>query len=640
MRSLFSTLLQLFIAIVMLVLVGILLSRGNLHQIFGVPPTPQGERLYTDFTPADITKINLSTNGVTAKFSRASGVWMMTEPAQDRMDPRWAKTLIDFSLATRATDVIPNEKIDETQAGLKDGMVYVRLADDEGKARAKYVIGRRTAWITTDAETEELVPTVFLQPRDRSRKSHIYACTGDIRPIFKDGLRYFRDHQPFLFAPSQLQKIHIKSDSSEFMLETTALGQPWRITKPQKLSTETEAVKSLIEKGLFSLRALRVLDKEKVTLPSIEDDMFLRIAIQSFGQTEPVTLSVYPSADDKANTVYATVSDRPGTVFELPLRPYPDLVSLSELPLTNYNNLRAQNLTGFDHKKLQAITINTAKASPIQLSLPPRGSWRIQLDEATSATLNEVTHYKFIKTITETKVAGFLTDNAFLTDEAKDLETYGLKSPLVSIQFRFKDQSSILLRIGKTKDGVFTAHLNHPETLHTIVKLPDDFIARLPLRIKQWKDTRLLAIASIDFINLERNLINQPKLKLNFNYRDEAWESFLNDENTTGTLNIARANKLLETLGDLRVNSWLNSNDQDALNALATPALKLNILKHKLNEFGEHDGYQTHILEVTPVSTTGQSEFFYGRLSGEDDLFLLDRKTALLLALDLFKETL
>ena len=624
----------------MLVLVGILLSRGNLHQIFGVPPTPQGERLYTDFTPADITKINLSTNGVTAKFSRASGVWMMTEPAQDRMDPRWAKTLIDFSLATRATDVIPNEKIDETQAGLKDGMVYVRLADDEGKARAKYVIGRRTAWITTDAETEELVPTVFLQPRDRSRKSHIYACTGDIRPIFKDGLRYFRDHQPFLFAPSQLQKIHIKSDSSEFMLETTALGQPWRITKPQKLSTETEAVKSLIEKGLFSLRALRVLDKEKVTLPSIEDDMFLRIAIQSFGQTEPVTLSVYPSADDKANTVYATVSDRPGTVFELPLRPYPDLVSLSELPLTNYNNLRAQNLTGFDHKKLQAITINTAKASPIQLSLPPRGSWRIQLDEATSATLNEVTHYKFIKTITETKVAGFLTDNAFLTDEAKDLETYGLKSPLVSIQFRFKDQSSILLRIGKTKDGVFTAHLNHPETLHTIVKLPDDFIARLPLRIKQWKDTRLLAIASIDFINLERNLINQPKLKLNFNYRDEAWESFLNDENTTGTLNIARANKLLETLGDLRVNSWLNSDDQEALNALATPALKINILKHKLNEFGEHDGYQTHILEVTPVSTTGQSEFFYGRLSGEDDLFLLDRKTALLLALDLFKETL
>lgn len=624
----------------MLVLAGILLSRGNLHQIFGVPPTPQGERLYTDFTPSDITQISLNTNGVTARFSRASGVWMMTEPAKDRMDPRWAKTLIDFTLATRAADVIPNEKIDETQAGLKDGMVYVRLADKEGKARAKYVIGRRTAWFTTDAETEELVPTVFLQPRDRSRKSHIYACTGDIRPIFKEGLRYFRDHQPFLFAPSQLQKIHIKSASSEFMLETAAPGQAWRITKPQKLATETEAVKNLIEKGLFSLRALRVLDKEKVTLPSIEDDMFLRIAIQSFGQTEPVTLSVYPSADDKANTVYATVSDRPGTVFELPLRPYPDLVSLSELPLTNYNNLRAQNLTGFDHKKLQAITITPTKASPILLSLPPRGSWRIQLDEATSATLNEVTHYKFIKTITETKVAGFLTDNAFLTDEAKDLETYGLKSPLVSIQFRFKDQSNILLRIGKTNEGVFTAHLNHPETLHTIVKLPDDFIARLPLRIKQWKDTRLLAIASIDFINLERNLINQPKLKLNFNYRDEAWESFLNDENTTGKLNVARANKLLETLGDLRVNSWLNSDDQEALNALATPALKINILKHKLNEFGEHDGYQTHILEVTPVSTTGQSEFFYGRLSGEDDLFLLDRKTALLLALDLFKETL
>lgn len=624
----------------MLVLAGILLSRGNLHQIFGVPPTPQGERLYTDFTPADITQINLSTNGVTAKFSRASGVWMMTEPVKDRMDPRWAKTLIDFTLATRAADVIPNEKIDETQAGLKDGMVYVRLADKDGKARAKYVIGRRTAWFTTVPDAEEPVPTVFLQPRDRSRKSHIYACTGDIRPIFKDGLRYFRDHQPFLFAPSQLQKIHIKSASSEFMLETVAVGQPWRITKPQKLATETEAVKNLIEKGLFSLRALRVFDKEKVTLPSIEEDMFLRIAIQSFGQEEPVTLSVYPSTDDKANTVYATVSDRPGTVFELPLRPYPDLISLSELPLTNYNNLRAQNLTGFDHKKLQAITINPAKAPPIALTLPPRGAWRIQLNENTSAPLNEITHYKFIKTITETKVSGFLTDSAFLTDEAKDLETYGLKNPLVSILFRFKDQTNIVLRIGQTKEGVMTAHLNHPEMLHTIVKLPDDFLSLLPLRIKQWKDTRLLAIAPIDFINLERILIKQPKLKLNYNYRDEAWESFLNDENNTGALNVPRANKLLETLGDLRVNSWLSSDDQEAMDALAAPALKLNILKHKLNEFGEHDGYQTHILEITPVSTTGTSAFFYGRLSGEEDLFLLDRKTALLLALDLFKETL
>jgi hypothetical protein len=124
----------------MLVMAGILIARGNLHALFGVPPTPIGERLYTNFTANDITEISLSSNDGRATFSRASGVWMMTSPAQDRMDPRWAKVLIDFTLSTRAADVIPNEKIDTTQAGLTDGMINVRLGDKNGSARARYVI--------------------------------------------------------------------------------------------------------------------------------------------------------------------------------------------------------------------------------------------------------------------------------------------------------------------------------------------------------------------------------------------------------------------------------------------------------------------------------------------------------------------
>lgn len=623
----------------MLVMVGVLIVRGNLHSLFGVPPTPIGERLYTDFTANDITEIALSSNDAKASFSRASGVWMMTSPVQDRMDARWAKVLIDFTLTTRAADVIPNEKIDTTQAGLTDGMINVRLGDKDGVARARYVIGRRTAWMSTDPDNKEPVPTVFLQPRDRSRKSHIYACTGDIRAIFKDGFRYFRDHQPFLFAPSQLEKIHCKSATAEFVLEGQNGSKPWRITKPQKLATEASEVKKLIENGLFSLRALRVLDRNKVTLPVAADGTFMEISLLCNGQSEPTTLKVFPPVDDKATTVYATVSDRPDTVFELPLRPHPDLISLSELPLKNFNELRAQNLTNFDHRKLKAIHFTPATGPQILLSRPPRAEWQLHVDDQQTTSLNEVTLYQFLKTMTEAKVAGFLTDSAFLNDEVKDLESYGLKNPLLTLKFLLENDAVMTLKIGKTKEGSLTAHWNHPDTLHTIVRLPDDFLGKLPLRLRQWKDTRLLSIPSIDFVNLERSLQSQPVLKLNYNSRDDKWQATLSDNDATAKLNPARANKLLEILGDLRVNSWLNPDDTAALAALQQPSLQLRLVSRQLNEFGEQSGLAMQTLDITPVTKEGPSSFFYGRLTGENDLFLLDRATALMLAADLFAES-
>jgi hypothetical protein len=636
-KSVFTTILQITFAAILLFAAITLLVRGNLYHIFGVPPTPIGERLYTGFTAADITEISLSSNGAKATFSRASGTWMMTSPVVDRMDSRWAMTLIEFTLATRAADVIPNERISDTQAGLTDGMILVRLGDKDGRARAKFFIGRRTAWMSTDPETKEPVPTVFLQPRDKSRYSHIYACTGDIRPIFKDGFRYFRDHHPFFFAPTQLEKIHIKSAASEFVLEGLGDSKPWRITKPQKLATEASEVRKLIQNGLFSLRALRVHDRSKVILPITSEGTFLQIALQSTGQVSPTTLRVYPPPDDKATTVYATVSDRPATVFELPLRPVPDLISLSELPLENYNDLRARNLTSFDHRNLKAIHFTPAKANEILLSRVPRGAWRLHQEEATT-TINLVTLYQFLKTITETKVAGFLTDSAFLTDAEKDLETYGMKTPILTMRFLFQNDEVLLLTIGKTKDGILTAHTNHPDTKHTIFKLPDDFLSRMPLRQKQWKDTRLLSIASFDFINLERTL-HQSVVKLNYNAKNESWTSECDGADATPLLNHARANKLLETLGNVQVASWLEPDDADAANALADPVLKLHLLSHQLNDFGEHAGRKMQTLEITPVSKEGRSAFFYGRLRGEDDLFLLDRHTAELLAIDLFTES-
>jgi hypothetical protein len=96
---------------------------------------------------------------------------------------------------------------------------------------------------------------------------------------------------------------------------------------------------------------------------------------------------------------------------------------------------------------------------------------------------------------------------------------------------------------------------------------------------------------------------------------------------------------LLETLGDLRVTTWLNPDDREALDALQAPAMKILLVSRQLNEFGEQGGLHMRTLEITPVAKEAKSRYFYGRLTGESDLFLLERNTALLLALDLFTES-
>lgn len=636
-RSSVQTLILLIMALLTTTAAVMQWSKGHLNQLFGAPPTALGERLYTDFSVKDVVRITLSSNDAKATFSRRQGQWMMESPSQDRMDPRWAKALIDFTLSTRAADVIPNEKINNTQAGLTDGMINVRLEDAEGKPCAKYVLGRRTAWMVEDPNSKEPVPTMFIQPRDKGRKTHTYACTGDIRPIFNDGFRYFRDHHPFLFAPSQLEKIHIKSATAEFVLESSSKSG-WRLTKPQKLATDAEAMQRLIT-GLFELCAVRVADRSAVTLPSGADLGTLQLSLQSVGQNEPVVMTVFAPADDKATTVNAIVSDRPQTVLELPLRPYNQLIGLSSLPLSNYNELRSQQLIPLNIGELRGIELRPRGAAPVTLRRQANEPWQLQLSEQMTADFNEKTLYQLLKLLKETKVEGFLTDSAYLTQDRRELEPYGLAQPALTLRLEHATQEPLLLECGLSKEGLVTAHVNLPDSAHTIFQLPARFLEQIPLRMGQWRDTRLLNIAAVDFVGLERRLAQQDTLSLQYDYRDEIWQAQVGGVDRSQELNMARANRLLEVLGDLRVTSWIEEDSAEVNAALAQTALRLKLVSRQTDELGETNGILTRTLELSPVGSLESSEFFYGRMTGEKDCFIIDRATAVKLAVDLFKES-
>ena len=68
-----------------------------------------------------------------------------------------------------------------------------------------------------------------------------------------------------------------------------------------------------------------------------------QIAITSFGSDAETVLDISPPETAGASDAKATVSDRPDTVFDLPVKPEPNLVSLADLPLA-VNDLRDPTL--------------------------------------------------------------------------------------------------------------------------------------------------------------------------------------------------------------------------------------------------------------------------------------------------------
>ena len=242
----------------------------------------------------------------------------MVKPWQDRMDPRASNAILQFTLGTRVEDIIPEGKLDTAKADLREGTIGVRIENRRGEELARYLLGRKTEWWHRDPETGEETPTVFIQPLEAGRKGFIYACTGDIHPIFKDGLRHLRDHHPFLFNPHLLESIRIQNGEGETLLTRTddrsdPKKQNWRITKPLELSTDPAAVTKLIN-NLGNLRAVKVTDRSEVTLPDDEAKGRRRIALRHVGQAEELILEILPPATPDADTVYATISDRPERV--------------------------------------------------------------------------------------------------------------------------------------------------------------------------------------------------------------------------------------------------------------------------------------------------------------------------------------
>lgn len=645
MRSFGLTLILALLAVLVCGLAGWQWTQGNFDSVFGAPPTEIGERIYSSFTAADVKYIEISQNGVNTTFELGPKGWYATQPWIDRMDPRAAVGIINFTLGLRVEDFADVSKIDTQKSGLKETGTNIRLEGSHHQPLAKYKLGRQTPWLATVDNIDMPVPTVFIQPRDADHKHYIYAATGDIGPTFKDGLKFLRDHHPFYFNPTALQKVRIRTAEGGLTLARKHPGRPeipatatspavpaippapWRVVQPLDLATDPKAVKALLE-GLYELQAVKLTDRASVTLPAGSTAKSGQIALVSFDSEAETVLDIYPPDPPESRTVRATVSDRPETVFDLPLKPEPNLVSLANLPLA-INDLRDATLTNLNVKSLRGVLIQPATGTEILITRTPPQPWMATIN-GQSQEANEERLFTLLKTVTEGRAIGFPSDSA------TDFSPWGLNRPFLKLRFLGEDNQGLELAFGiDGKGGYFVNRLGTP----TVMRVDPSLIAAIPVRPYEWRQSRLWSVDRGSLMQVQRTTGTEPPLVLRYDFdKPDPWSASRDATDLTALLNPTRADYMLGILEGLKVTRWLAPDDASATTALLKPSLAFQLVEKGRDEMGNLTGLITREVILAPATTTGNSMFYYGRMGSDSHPFLLDKDTYVKLATDLLEK--
>lgn len=623
MRSLtFTALLALFATVVGGVIAW-QVKDGNLDAILGMPPIPPGERLYSDFRPDDVAKISVSSAGIHSEFVKDDGVWRALAPPQDRMDPKAAIGIINFTLGLNVTDHAATEDIDRSEVGLRDMSVHLELEDANGDTLARYRLGNRTPLLTENPQTGETVPNFYIQPRERGRKDHVYACTGDISGLFKDGMRLLRDHHPFYVNPLALQKVRLRTADGELTLgreepSAETPNPPWRIVKPLDLRTDRDRMVALLE-GIVQLNAIKVVDRASVTLPAADlTGKTIQIGVTNFGQEKETLLEVYPPESPEATEALATVSDRPDSVFHLPLKA--GAGSLANLPLS-VNDLRDRTLTHLNVAAIRAISISPLTGSRILLSIDPPRSWQVEINGKEEAA-NEQRLFALLKAL-GTKATGIESD------AATDLSQWGLDKPFLVIEIIDGNHQTLRLNFGMDPQGdVFVNRQGSP----SVMKVERSILSSISIQPHEWRPALLWSIAGVDLESVQRTVRDEPPLDLTYNDAMEAWRGWIGDTEVTDRIDPGKAKSMLNAITGVYVTRWLPVGDADAEAALSTPVFKLTTVERIVDDLGDDTGQKTtRTLILSPIPGTAD---YYGRLNGEPHPFVIDRDTAFKIGID------
>lgn len=613
-------------------------------SLFGVPAIEPENPLFEVAKLDQVRRIALSNSeGVQATFRISDNHWVAETPWKDRADPLFIRSLFQFTAGLKVQEVLPRKDLDLEKFGIKKGSIRITMLDAQGKKICDYRLGRQAAWHVPTDDGQKTLTTNYIRVMDKELRHNIYLCStevGQINALFNNNFSRFRDHHPFYFSHKYLDKARIQNTEGEVVISRNSLRAPWSITKPLDLQVDPKALSEFFT-NLVRLTAIKVEDRANVTLPTAEDNAAhsRQIAIHSRGMDKDFTLSIYPPANEDDTVALATMSNRPDTIFYLPITSnIPDTISLSQFQ-TGVNDLRSKTMTNINGPQLESIIIRPLGRPPTLITRTKQTTWRVLRSKGYEVA-NENSIIDLLTAVTRDKI------EKFVTDAATDLTPYGLNNPKLLLGFNFFNKKSpIRLAIGRGPDGekIFAHLIGTPN----IWEISQETYGKIAIHPWQWRTSHVWHIPKIDIDHIEIIKKGQDPIGLQYAHFSKKWTATRGqgDQMTDATadMNPNRANILLSNLESLTTNQWIGPTHPLATKALQSPD---TIIRIRVKQIDDQGNQTTPITKTLKIAHTRGKLIYFAKIDttpagpdseGEASYFLLDPETVTKLYVNLFK---
>ncbi|MEM9016558.1 MAG: DUF4340 domain-containing protein, partial [Verrucomicrobiota bacterium] len=155
-----------------------------------------------------------------------------------------------------------------------------------------------------------------------------------------------------------------------------------------------------------------------------------------------------------------------------------------------------------------------------------------------------------------------------------------------------------------------------------VYELDPTFVGLIPTHPIKWRSLSVLNVNSFHLSSITRELKDQEKLTLNYDYRRDRWEAFRNGVEVTPSLDVASARRLRDRVCSLTANGWYLSL-ASAYEALKDPSATFRIVTNELDPARGDSVEKTYTVKFAPSA----ANLYFGQVEGSPDVFFLDHET-------------
>jgi len=592
------------------------------------PEAAEAANVLVRFDPGKIERVVVERGNRETVLTKREGLWFFEQPAQDRVDGEAIEALLDELNHLSIVDTIGGggKDPDPAEMGVEgEGAIEVTITGADDSFEETVVVG-------AEAPRSD---SIFA--RRRGGKTRV--VDGNPREWLEQPLRALRDAQLVSAPVERITQLGVRRSSGEVSLRrrVTPPQRDWAIVEPLETWASPEKLEQLLA-DLSALRIEDVLDEDApgkaIPDPLPEKAAVVQIGVHGFEQ--PLTLYLEqaqaPPAEGAAAMLEARVSDRPARY-----QVRSDI--LEQLP-HSANDVRDRTLARIPQQYVNRIFIQSRIDPLVYLESAPADKgkrWDVRInDELVPANNDQVS--SLITGMNEAAIQDFASDSG------EDLARFGLEPPArkitLQLQFRGKPgpdgspgqvrEVERVLRLG-WKEGDEKRLFANFEGEPYVYEVDLSFATLIPTHPIKWRSLNVLTFNPVRLVSITREVKEQGKLKLGYDYKRDEWEATRNGVDVTQSLDVGAARRLRDRLGSLTATGWYLSLAR-AYEALEKPTAEFTIVTKQLDPARGDVQEQTYRLKLAPAA----ADLYFGQLKstsdfgpsrGSPDVFILDHET-------------